>query len=110
MKRQIERDLFHIQLRSYKPNPIELTVGQTAKVTLSVLMPQAITSDPGVKFEIPTTSGLKVTPSQIPLNNAKPGEFTDVLFDVTAGTATGTFFIKVNPSQGDPFELKVIVK
>jgi hypothetical protein len=85
---------------------VNVAAGKSEKVTLKLQMPETLLKDPFLRFEVPTNSGLRVTPSEIPLKDNS----TDATFEVAAGNTPGNFTIVIVPSQGKPVELKVVVK
>jgi hypothetical protein len=88
------------------PVTLNVATGKTEKVTVKLQMPETLLKDPFLRFEIPVNSGLKITPSEVPLKD----DSKDATFEVTAGMATGEFRVSIIPSQGKPKELKVVVK
>lgn len=102
---EITRDLLHIRFLP-APEPVLVDAGKTANVKLALRMPKTITLDPVLRFEIPTNSGIKITPSEVKLKD----DATQAVFDVTAGQTRGTFFVKIIPTQGDAIDLKIVVK
>ena len=98
------RELLWIQFDDVKD--VTMGANQKAKVTLKIKMPKTITTDPLLRFEIPTNSGLKIAPIPVKLTDNSE----DATFEITAGAATGTFSLRITPTQGKPVDLKVVVK
>src|SRR5262249_43862171 len=51
------------------PNSVNVAPGKSEKVTVKVRMPETLLRDPFLRFEIPVNSGLKITPSEVPLKD-----------------------------------------
>jgi hypothetical protein len=104
-----EKDLID-RLLSIQVTPsadsVNVAVGQSAKVTVKIRMPETITTDPLLRFEVGSNSGLKIKPNEVKLKD----DATSAEFEVIAGTATGTHTLRIIPSQGKAVDLKVNVK
>ena len=101
----IYNDIFNIGIKPAS-DIVNVAVGQTVKVSLKIRMPETIIADPSLRFEVSTNSGLKIKPSEIKLKE----DASTAEFEIVAGTATGTYSVRIIPSQGKPIDLKVNVK
>jgi hypothetical protein len=101
---KLRKDLLHV--RPMLPKSVEVDAGKTTQVKFAVRMPDVNPGDAVMRFEVPVNSGLKIAPTEIRLKD----DATEAVFDLTAGAATGTYYIKINPAPGEPVELKVVVK
>src|SRR5262249_50708442 len=70
---------------------VNVAAGKSEKVTLKLQMPETLLKDPFLRFEVPTNSGLRVTPSEIPLKDNS----TDATFEVAAGNTPGNFAVVI---------------
>jgi hypothetical protein len=96
----------YFNIKMTPPEKVEVAAGQTTKVPLTIRMPDTITVDPFLRFEIPAESGLKIKPAEVKLEETS----TAASFEITAGKTTGVFSVRIVPSQGKPVDLKVIIR
>ena len=95
-----------LYIRMTVPEKVEVAAGKTTKVPLTIRMPETITVDPFLRFEIPAESGLKVNPVEVKLEDTS----TAASFEITAAKTTGVFSVRIVPSQGKPVDLKVVIR
>jgi len=105
----IEEDLYGhlLQIRVTPPSDtLSVEAGKTIKVPLKIRIPETLLTDPALKFEIASNSGLKINPSEIKLKD----DSTSAEFELTAGSIPGIYPLRIIPTQGKPIDLKVVVK
>ena len=88
------------------PETITVAAGQTQKVDVKLRMPETLLSDPFLRFELPASGGFKVVPAELKLKD----DATEASFEIIAGTASGTYPLRIVPTQGKPVDIKVVVK